>query len=619
MNHLGAFRRSCTLLLLGLSLLCASAFANDKVFDASQLGDEPVSLTEYFAVLEDPNQSLTLADVQDPVNADRFKSGHAPAVSLNFGYSPSAHWLRLTLRNTNALPVQRMLEISYARLSFIELHLPQANGAYLLQSTGSARPFASRPHKNRFFVFPVSLPAHSEQTYFLRVQSTAAVIVPARLWAQEAFQTNERNDYFVQAWYFGIATAMVLFNLLLFVVLREMVYLFYVASVALMATSLAASYGLAKEFLWPDATEWSNISSSVGYSLTIVAAVLFMRLMLSTWKFTPRIDRWLKGLIVVHGFLLSGLVANYSTFARYAAIVFVVSLLLMMGAGLYCAFRRQRSAYFFVAAFAVLFFTGVINALASLGVLPANGATHNTMQFGSAAEMLLLAIALGDRFNQTRREKELAQKKILESQNMLVKTLQESERLLESRVTERTEELLVLNQKLETLSITDSLTGISNRRRFDTVLEEEWLRAQRAGLSLAVAIMDVDWFKKFNDLYGHPAGDACLQTVAKVLSTQVCRTGDLVARYGGEEFVFISPVTDTEAAIGMAERVRAAVIALAQAHEGSDFGFVTLSIGVAAAVPGRDQHDQSGTDLLKRADAALYRAKTGGRNRVVAG
>jgi diguanylate cyclase (GGDEF)-like protein len=173
-----------------------------------------------------------------------------------------------------------------------------------------------------------------------------------------------------------------------------------------------------------------------------------------------------------------------------------------------------------------------------------------------------------------------------------------------------------INQKLEILSTTDGLTGIANRRYFDTTLAREWRKAQRTGQPLTVALLDVDWFKKYNDCYGHQAGDECLVRVAQVLSRGVGRAGDLVARYGGEEFAFIALNCDGEHAQGLAENICKALAELALPHAKSDFGVVTISVGVASMVSAADHTPES---LLKTADQALYRAKETGRARVVVG
>ncbi|MGR9012115.1 MAG: sensor domain-containing diguanylate cyclase [Gammaproteobacteria bacterium] len=607
-------RRYLILLLLGLHPLASDALAADKVLDASQLNQTPVSLTEYFAVLEDPNQILTLDEVRLPDMANRFKADQSSAAALNYSYTHSAYWLRLNLRNASSHPLQMILEIGIARLESIQFHHPVAKGTYRTLATGSATPFKSRPYKNRFFVFPITLPAHADQAYYLRFQSKTPIIIPARLWQPQAFHAYERNDYIGQAWYFGMVTAMILFNLLLFIALRDVIYLLYVNLVTCTAFSLASQNGLTKEFLWHDSPLWSITSTVTGYSLTVAALLAFMRYMLNTWKIIPKIDRLLKVLVLFFLFFPVVFVISYQGFVKFAVLLYGTMLILVIIIGLYCTFKRQRSAYFFVAAYVIFCFSGVIGIMAALGILPTNILTTNAWQFGSALEMLLLAFALADRFNVIRQEKETAQIEAFTAQQLLVENLKSSEHILETRVAERTAELQILNRKLETLSSTDDLTGIANRRHFDTTLTSEWNRAKRLGQPLALAMLDVDWFKKYNDHYGHQAGDECLSHVAGILAANVSRNGDLVARYGGEEFVFIAPSTNDATALNMARKICAALQSQALPHEISEFRAVTASIGVATIVP---KEGMAADILLKAADEALYSAKEQGRNQAV--
>lgn len=185
---------------------------------------------------------------------------------------------------------------------------------------------------------------------------------------------------------------------------------------------------------------------------------------------------------------------------------------------------------------------------------------------------------------------------------------------LEEKVRLRTLELEAANRKLEDLSSTDALTGLANRRRFDTVWELEWQRALRQGFALAVAMIDVDHFKDYNDHYGHQAGDDCLRRLAQVLAAASQRSGELAARYGGEEFVIVLPAVNAEDAMASAERIRSAVQALNIVNAVDiPAGMLTVSIGVACRVP--TAYD-SPASLLRAADAALYEAKHQGRNRV---
>ena len=180
-----------------------------------------------------------------------------------------------------------------------------------------------------------------------------------------------------------------------------------------------------------------------------------------------------------------------------------------------------------------------------------------------------------------------------------------------SELEQKAAELEQVNRKLKELSITDFLTGLANRRRFDEALETEWTRAMRIDQPLTLIMIDVDHFKKYNDRYGHQAGDECLRKLASVLMDNLCRTSDVVARYGGEEFSIISAYTDLQAAQQLAQRIRLAVESLALTHEDSSFGVVTISLGIAVAIP--DQ-THSTDDLIRAADQALYDAKAGGRN-----
>ncbi|NET35077.1 MAG: PleD family two-component system response regulator [Cyanothece sp. SIO1E1] len=174
------------------------------------------------------------------------------------------------------------------------------------------------------------------------------------------------------------------------------------------------------------------------------------------------------------------------------------------------------------------------------------------------------------------------------------------------------EELQILNQTLQQIAATDSLTQVANRRSFDQALDWEWRRMYREQQPLSLILCDVDFFKVYNDTYGHQAGDACLQRVATALSQSVRRPGDVIARYGGEEFVVLLPYTPARGAIAVSQLIQSNVAALAIPHINSWVSSqVTLSLGIAEVIPG----DRFSTEMLvTNADKALYQAKAKGRN-----
>lgn len=202
----------------------------------------------------------------------------------------------------------------------------------------------------------------------------------------------------------------------------------------------------------------------------------------------------------------------------------------------------------------------------------------------------------------------------LERQHLDEQALAASRDQLAEQVEARTAELKAANQSLEALSRHDALTGLPNRRYFDELKEIEFRRALRHGTPLAVLMCDVDFFKVYNDTYGHIKGDECLQQIAETLRGVFGRSGELTARVGGEEFVVVLPNLDARQAYDAAQRVRAHLAERGLPHNGSTVSpFVTLSIGVAELDPSTMDHFDL---LLQRADQALYRAKHQGRNRV---
>lgn len=172
-----------------------------------------------------------------------------------------------------------------------------------------------------------------------------------------------------------------------------------------------------------------------------------------------------------------------------------------------------------------------------------------------------------------------------------------------------------LESELQRIARTDSLTQLGNRRLFDESLRREWERSARLRKPLALLMLDIDWFKKYNDLYGHPAGDVALRETAACIARGIHRSTDICARYGGEEFTVVLPDTNLSGAYHVAEKIRKAVERMSMAHQDSPLKIVTVSVGVAMRVP------EPGVDpkvLIDGADEALYRAKQAGRNRVLA-
>ncbi len=390
---------------LCLCLVYGGASAQDPGLDVASMGHRPLALVPHFDVLEDASHSRTLAELLQPAMQAAFVRASETEHPLNYGFSRSAFWFRLTLQNSSGAPIDRFIDIHFPNLSNIDFYHPLADGRHRGVHTGAAHPFATRAYPNRFFVFPVTLPAHSSQSIYFRVQSQSGILIPATLWEPAAFLANERNEYIVQAAYLGLAAALVLYNLLLFATLRDPVYGLYSVFAILMALAISAANGFAMEFLWPNASWWSNMSLNVLYSLAMAAQILFIRRTLDLRVIAPRIDAFLKFLL---GSLVLYPLAFLVSFERFAAPVsmaWALSGLALFVVLVHVALvHKNRLAALVALAFSMLLLGGLMVELKTLALLPHNAFTEQGLQIGSALEMLLLAFTLAYRFNLMRRE-----------------------------------------------------------------------------------------------------------------------------------------------------------------------------------------------------------------------
>jgi len=275
-------------------------------------------------------------------------------------------------------------------------------------------------------------------------------------------------------------------------------------------------------------------------------------------------------------------------------------------------FRKVNDAFIFIAGFIIMSFAIGNDILYTMRYVD----SFRMTSFGICAFLVSLGLIISVRYAKAYRDNiEL---------NM---RLESSNRTLESTVAARTAELKSMNEelteknaflnkltdRLERMAFFDELTRVANKRYFNYCFDSEWKRAARRSEVFSLIMIDIDHFKKFNDTYGHMAGDGCLADVAAALQGVLRRPGDFVARFGGEEFAVLLPGTGREGALAVADKMRQAVYNLAITHEKSATGRVTISCGVATGSSGNFAGPD---DMIARADAALYSAKENGRDRV---
>jgi signal transduction histidine kinase len=410
--------------------------------DISTLPNGQLSLSPYLETLEDASGVLNIDSVRRPEVSRAFQGGHEANLALNIGYTNSPWWVQVTLHNSSANTVDRMLEIANSRLTSVHFYAPNAPISEPSILTGSLEPFASRPYANRFFVFPIKLAPHSETTLYLRLESSSAMSIPATLWTPQAFHAHERADYAFQGFYIGMASVMALFFLMMFFALQETLYLKYVGLVFSITFTLMSHNGLVKEFIALDSPAWSLASASIGVYISLALLILFMRHLLATSSVFPRLDRVLRlitGLCVVP-FPLALAMSHHN--AVYILQNFaLITIFVLFGVGVALCLRGLRSAYFFIAAYFSLFVVMVINSLSALHILPSLWDIGSSVQFAVIVEMLIFAAALADRTRQLQAEKDLANESASALQIQLFNTLRASEKSLEQLVNKRVHEL----------------------------------------------------------------------------------------------------------------------------------------------------------------------------------
>jgi len=555
-----------------------------------QQSDPPHSLSGQLEVLADPAGRLQLDQLLDGSH-----SFSRPRDDLNFGYRKGAIWLRLEVESIQSTPGHWRLEFDYPSLDRIELYDVGADGVRLGQA-GDMLSVSQRSVAHRAPVFDLRLQPGEQRTLYLRASSQGSMTLAGTLFSRDQHEQHSIRGYLIHALYAGTLIALGCYNLLLFVALRERPFLYYVLFVGVFFVGILGLNGLGAQFLWNEGGWWTNRALPFGINAAAAVGLLFARSFLDTPHWMPRGDRWLRLMLIL---IAACALATLLLPVRLALQLMSISGLLMCACtlvtGFVCVRRGAPGALPFLLAWLALLLGAALLALRNFALIPSNGFTLHAMQIGSGLEMILLSLALAARFNELKRQRE--------------QMLQSQERQLERRVAERTEALEQANRQLSSMAMQDALTRLANRTSLQQQLDQAIQRARRRGETLAVMLIDLDGFKPINDLHGHELGDRVLVEIARRLR-ECARESDLPARLGGDEFVLVCEAIDSAAhALEVAERILTAL------HAPILLGELCLQVGASIGIV-LSRGEDSGTSLIRQADAAMYAAKAAGRNRV---
>jgi diguanylate cyclase (GGDEF)-like protein len=518
-------------------------------------------LGDALELLEDRVGNLDVATVSTAPTDARFIS--ATLESTNIGFSASAWWARVTVRNPSDASRLIYLRQDYPLIDSLDLYEPAAEGQWVVHSTGDRKPFGSRDVQHRDFLFPLTLPANSERTFYLRYASQGPVDINLSLLDPNELAGELSREQLAYGVYFGCVIMLLVWSGLVFLAVRDGAFLAYFAYVASFGLYMTVNTGFAFQYLWPDSPRWANTVLIVLLNLALITALQFSLTILRARDYTPRlfrVARALQGLALVAITLTP--VISYAMLVRPVTFLILVSVCFMIALGVISLLLGSRPARFYVIAWGAFLCGSVVFLLKNFGLVPHTFVTQHSWQVGALVEMILLSMTLSSRMSE-----------------------------------------------LQHQSRTDPLTLLGNRRQFDINLASEFARAHEQGQPLSLLVVDIDQFKLYNDLHGHAQGDEAVKAVAAALRKHA-RKPYIACRYGGDEFCAILPATSEASAAVLAERLRAAV-----QHSLTGEETVTVSIGYACQSGATfERADQ----LFEAADAALYSAKEQGRNTIAA-
>jgi len=516
------------------------------------------SLSSSIDMLEDPTGRLEIDAVSKPPANSGFVAGSPE--KANVGFSRSAWWVRVTLRNPDAQARQLYLRQGYPLIDLLDFYQP-SEGGWRQTITGDRRPFATRPVAHRDYLFPFSVPPSSETTLYLRYASQGPVDINLSVLGANQLAETVSREQLAYGVYFGCVLMLLVWSGLVFIAVRDHAFLAYFGYVAIFGVYMTVNTGFAYQYFWPNSPAWANACLPVLLCLSLITALEFSTTILRARDYTPRLNTVAR---VLQG--LAGVAIALTPFIEYAVLIkpvtflILFSVIFMIALGVICLLAGSRPARFYVVAWGAFLAGSIIFLLKNFGVVPHTFMSQHAWQVGALLEMILLSMTLSSRMNELKHQ-----------------------------------------------SRTDPLTLLGNRRLFDDRLPIEFSQARTANRPLSLLVIDIDNFKTYNDRHGHTVGDEAIKMVGGALR-RYARKPVLACRYGGDEFCVILPGTGVDTAAAVAERLRASVQA-----GGSEGHGITVSVGYASL---SSEEFTSADKLFDAADAALYSAKEAGRNRV---
>lgn len=595
-------------MLAVLATLCATLSAAGPVHAAAGVVELPADtgelpLSPYVSYHHDIAGTDALDHAWRQLEAGAFAP--LPGGNPAFGFQDGAFWVHARVINRDPAEPRWLLVQTYPLSDRLDLYLRYPDGRIEHQAGGDTLPFDQRAIRYRHPNFMLDLPVGQPVDILLRVQSQSSMQVPLVLYTPSAFTELSRDAQFAIGLYYGILVALFFYNLVLWLVLRDASYFWYLFHIGAFGLVLFCLNGLGFEYLWPHNIWLADKSVPLSISLALIGMHQFARVFLGLG------DRWPAGnrvsvlaIAAFAGFGIAAVVVPYRLITPAVSLAVLASIIWITVVSVVALRKGYAPARLFLLSWSMFLGGTAVFTLVAFGVIPKTFYTEYGVQIGSALEMLFLSIALSYRYAALRNENE--------------RIVSETNVQLERKVAQRTRALRNALDKLEEAhgrlrdsSRRDGLTGLYNRSHFHDAFERMLVACNQERRPLSLLMVDLDYFKSINDEHGHLVGDDVLRTAAHRIGQALRPHDALLARFGGEEFVIVLPDTDLRAAVAVAEEVRRVLSAEDCESEHGPRVRISGSVGVHTVVPGTvDDIDYA----LQVADQALYAAKANGRN-----
>ncbi len=569
-------KRICYYLYILTILLSSPAYSqpDDEASDSTprplEINRNYPTVGEHAFLLQETENRLTLTQARAAFANKQFTPANAPVPGV--GLTNRGVWLKLDVHNKTNEVLSRRMILEATWLDHIEIYIIKNNRLVFQNKTGDAMPLSSRQIDNRLFTIEHAFAPGSSEIY-LRAQSHEPVVLPLSFYD---LTTATRYDSYRSYGYgilYGIISGLLLFNLLLYISIRQQRYLFYVLYLAMYLFMDISYTGHGYLYFWQNATHWQYWLPSLSIVLYATSGIFFALSFLKIKQLFPAIyTKTIRFCIFICGLQILLVILDQGQTSVAISLLYVMFFSMFTFYYAIISFNKgHNDAIYYLAATLATLIGAATTVLSVLSVIPYTPLTFHAGEIAVAFDSILLSIALAE---QIRR----AQSETLQAQQ---------------------------------LARTDILTRLGNRLAFDEISEQVWDNATRNKQPLCFIMLDIDKFKNINDRHGHAAGDTVLKTISATLQKMV-REGDVLVRWGGEEFAIMLPQTSLTQAEKLAQRIRRAIEALNVSTDTASIK-VTVSLGVAE----KDEEMNSVSDLFSLADHCLYQAKQQGRNRVV--